>query len=58
MMFTNLLKATIGVALLPVTATVDIILMPSDAYEGSDFAPRSKAVIEDIKANIKEVTKP
>jgi hypothetical protein len=57
-MLTNLLKATIGVALLPVTATVDLLMMPSDASEDKDFAPRTNNVIEDIKANVKEAIKP
>ena len=58
MMFENLLKAVIGVAVLPVAVAVDIVALPHDAIEDEEFAHRSKAVAKSIAENFNKAVEP
>ena len=40
-MLKNLTKATVAVAVTPVTLAADFMMMPVDASEGEDFAHRT-----------------
>ncbi len=53
-MFNSLLKAAVGVVVLPVAIATDIIAMPVDAVDGEDFGTRTSYVGRKIAKNIKK----
>lgn len=57
-MFDKLLKATVAVALTPVSLVVDLACLPSDAYDGENVAPRTRALLEAAGKNITAAVKP
>lgn len=57
-MITNLLRAAVTVAFTPATAIVDVVMLPSDAYEGKQFAPRTMGLIDRATADVSKVLSP
>lgn len=51
-MFTCLLKAAVAVAVSPVAVVADAVMMPGDAAEGNEFAPRTSALLRAAGRNI------
>lgn len=57
-MIFNLLKAATATALLPITAAVDVVMIPSDAHDGENFAPRTRDMADTVAKNIKAALEP
>lgn len=56
-MFGNILKAVVGVVTLPVDVLVDVVKLPSDAYDGTEFSNTSKKV-GNVMRNLHEAADP
>jgi hypothetical protein len=59
-MFSNLLKAATAIVLTPVTAAVDVVMLPMDAVSDDvdGPAPRTRAMIKAASENIVEAVTP
>lgn len=49
-MFANLMKAAVGIVTLPVDVVVDVVKLPSDAHDGTEFSNTSKKAGNIMKA--------
>lgn len=57
-MLKRLTKAAVAVALSPVAAVADAVMMPDDAAEDREFAPRTSALLRAAGENIKRAVDP
>lgn len=57
-MLSNLTKAVVSVAVTPITATVDILMIPVDAESNNDAFHRTTGVIKNAGDCFNEAVKP
>lgn len=57
-MFKNLLKATVAVAVTPLTAFADAVMLIDDATEDREFAPRTSKALRQAGRAFDEAMKP
>lgn len=51
-MFTSLLKAAVAVAVSPLAIVADAVMMPGDAADGKEFAPRTSKLLRAAGDNV------
>lgn len=57
-MLSNLAKAAVSVAVTPVTAAVDAVMLPVDATEGEDVFKRTGAMLKNAGDCVQQAVKP
>lgn len=57
-MLKQLMKATVAVALAPVAAVADVVMMPHDAAEDREFAPRASELLRAAGENVLQAVEP
>ena len=58
LLFTNLLKAAVSVAITPVALVADVARLPSTAYNGKDAFGLTGSLLKNAGQYVKEATKP
>lgn len=57
-MLKRLTKAAVAVALSPMAAVADAVMMPADAVEDREFAPRTSALLRAAGENALQAVEP
>lgn len=57
-MLESLTKATVSVAVAPVTAVVDAVMIPVDASEDGEVFQRTKSTLNNAAENFNDAVKP
>lgn len=57
-MFESLAKAAVGVVTVPVNLVVDVVTLPSTAFDGKGPFDRTGGAIGDVVQNLKDATTP